>query len=77
MKDQAVCLDQELELLAMSSVRGYELGEIDAAAAFTCEFILAVKLGLKSAVNMQETERRSIDARAGIFIKYLPASRMW
>lgn len=56
----------------MADVRGYILGEINCKAAFTSEFALDFNGPVQNVVNMQETERRTMDARPGMYLKYLP-----
>ena len=55
-----------------AEVRGYELGEIAAAAASTAEFSIVGNPPLQNVINMQESERRIMDARPGMYLKYFP-----
>ena len=55
-----------------AEVRGYEIGEIAAAAASTAEFSIVGNPPLREVMNMQEIDRRTMDARPGMYIKYFP-----
>src|ERR1700748_282885 len=56
-----------------NAILGYEAGETTAQAAFTTEFWLDVPgATLQDVVNLQETERRTMDTRQGMCVKYLP-----
>jgi hypothetical protein len=55
------------------SVKGYEIGEINAKAAWSAEFWIDVPgASLQDVVNLQDIERREMDARLGMLIKYVP-----
>ncbi|KAJ5623807.1 hypothetical protein N7510_000116 [Penicillium lagena] len=56
----------------MTGIQGYNLGEINCKAAFTSEFALDYDGPLQNVVNMQEQERRQMDDRPGMYLKYLP-----
>jgi hypothetical protein len=56
----------------MSGIRGYEIGEINAKAAFTSDIILDPRIDLSSCVKGQELGRRDMDVRQGMYIKYVP-----
>ncbi|KAH8629793.1 hypothetical protein IG631_14370 [Alternaria alternata] len=58
--------------LKMSEIKGYEIGEINAKAAFTSDIILDARIDLPSCVNAQELGRRDMDVRKGMYITYLP-----
>ncbi|CZR70012.1 uncharacterized protein PAC_19913 [Phialocephala subalpina] len=55
-----------------ATVRGFKLGEINAAGAATAEFSLVGHPPLQQIANMQDMERRIMDARPGMYIKYFP-----
>lgn len=54
-------------------IRGYEVGPIPAEAAFTSDFAVADGVEMSELVNLQEIERRVMDARPGMLMKYMPA----
>ncbi|WP_067706965.1 hypothetical protein [Nocardia yamanashiensis] len=54
-------------------IRGYELGPITAEAAFTSDFAVAPEVPMADLVNKQEIERRIMDDRPGMLMKYMPA----
>ncbi|KAH7362461.1 hypothetical protein B0T11DRAFT_280839 [Plectosphaerella cucumerina] len=56
----------------MSSIKGYSVGEISAQAAFTSEIDMEGLPPLQDVVNHQEIHRVSMDARPGMYLKYLP-----
>ncbi|KAM0282113.1 hypothetical protein ACHAQH_003153 [Verticillium albo-atrum] len=56
----------------MSGIKGYEIGEIAAKAAFTTDIIMVDMVDLPTAVNGQELSRREMDVRKGMYIKYVP-----
>lgn len=53
-------------------IRGYELGPIAAEAAFTSDFAIAPEVSMSDLVDKQEIERRVMDDRAGMLMKYMP-----
>lgn len=56
-------------------IKGYDVGPIPMEAAFTSDFPLAAGVGVQEIVDKQEVERRVMDARPGMYAKYMP-SRM-
>ncbi|NNH71078.1 hypothetical protein HLB23_14590 [Nocardia uniformis] len=53
-------------------IRGYELGPIAADAAFTSDFAVAPEVSMSDLVDKQEIERRVMDDRTGMLMKYMP-----
>lgn len=49
------------------------LGPITAEAAFTSDFAVAPEVAMSELVNKQEVERRVMDTRPGMLMKYMPA----
>ncbi|UFS95284.1 hypothetical protein [Nocardia huaxiensis] len=63
-----------LELKELTvDIRGYEVGPIAAEAAFTSDFAVAAEVSMPDLVNYQEVERRVMDERPGMLMKYMPA----
>ncbi|PSN65154.1 hypothetical protein BS50DRAFT_527337, partial [Corynespora cassiicola Philippines] len=56
----------------MTSIKGYEIGEIKAKAAFTSDIILDARIDISTCVNEQDLGRREMDVRKGMYIKYVP-----
>lgn len=57
----------------MSGIKGYDIGEIKAEAAFTADLILDERVSnIADAVNQQNMSRREMDLRKGMYIKYVP-----
>jgi len=57
----------------MAGIKGYEIGEIKAEAAFTADLILDERVtDIAVAVNQQNMSRREMDLRKGMYIKYVP-----
>lgn len=56
----------------MSRVQGYSVGDIQAEAAFTSEIVVNGLPALQDIVNTQDIHRKEMDARPGMYLKYLP-----
>ncbi|MEI5098609.1 hypothetical protein RB200_07965 [Streptomyces sp. PmtG] len=54
-------------------IKGYGVGPIPMEAAFTSDFPLADGVGVQEIVDKQEVERRVMDARPGMYAKYMPS----
>ncbi|MEV0444516.1 hypothetical protein AB0I84_29245 [Streptomyces spectabilis] len=54
-------------------IKGYDVGPLSMEAAFTSDFPLADGVGLQEIVDKQEVERRVMDARPGMYAKYMPS----
>ena len=55
-------------------IRGYEIGPIKADAAFTSDFAIPDDMPVRHLVDMVEIERRSMDVRPGMRLKYMPST---
>ncbi|KAL0933816.1 uncharacterized protein CTRU02_210615 [Colletotrichum truncatum] len=56
----------------MAGVKGYSVGDIQAQAAFTSEIEINGHPSLQDFVNFQDVHRKVMDARPGMYLKYLP-----
>ncbi|KAH8774551.1 hypothetical protein F5883DRAFT_659505 [Diaporthe sp. PMI_573] len=56
----------------MSQTKGYSIGDIQATAAFSSEIEINGFPTLQDVVNYQESHRKTMDTRPGMYLKYLP-----
>lgn len=56
----------------MTQIKGYSVGDIQAQAAFTSEIEINGLPSLQDVVNYQEVDRKAMDTRPGMYLKYLP-----
>ncbi|OQD68918.1 hypothetical protein PENPOL_c002G09754 [Penicillium polonicum] len=56
----------------MTGIKGYLVGDIPAQAAFTSEIIINGLPPLQDIVNQQDVQRKIMDTRPGMYLKYLP-----
>ncbi|KAF4947101.1 hypothetical protein FSARC_14049 [Fusarium sarcochroum] len=56
----------------MTQIKGYSVGDIQAQAAFTSEIEINGLPPLQDFVNHQNIHRKPMDARPGMYLKYLP-----
>jgi hypothetical protein len=56
----------------MTHIKGYLVGDIPAQGAFTSEIIINGLPPLQDIVNQQDVQRKIMDTRPSMYLKYLP-----